>query len=67
MMVAPTLYPEAPLSFFSVAFIFIVSRFPATTRVDIGLAKTTLTVPMNEHDLRNSIASRTNLYLSIGH
>ena len=43
------------------------SRFPATARVDISLAKATLTVPMNEHDLCSSIASRTNLYLPISH
>ena len=40
---------------------------PATTRVDIGLAKNTLTVWVHPHDLRSSIASRTNLYLPISH
>ena len=55
------------LSFCSVFFVFMFSRFPATARVDIGLAKTTLTVGMNPHDLRSSIASRTYLYFWIFH
>ena len=40
---------------------------PATTRVDIGLAKTTLTVWVHPHDLRSSIASRTYLEFWIFH
>ena len=39
----------------------------ATIRVDYSLTKITETVWMNPHDLRNSIASRTNLYLPISH